>query len=150
MAEFDQPGGRKKNPAPNASSESHWQDGAAGLLLVAAANETGLLSRFEQATAICAAASLRPHILSSKTRSQLLLTLWLLSAVGLRRTSDLRSYTGDTLGLLTGRERAYGYFHTERFLAHLASNGGAECLTDALGKWTTHLWKETACFYIDG
>jgi len=77
------------------------------LLLVAAANETGLLSHFEHATAICAAASPRPHILSSKTRSQLLLTLWLLGAVGLRRTSDLRGYTGDTLGLLTGRERAY-------------------------------------------
>lgn len=150
MAEFDQPGGRKKNLAPNSLSDPHWQEGAAGLLLVAAACETGLLEHFEQAIAPCAATSLGPSLLSSKTRSQLVLTLWLLNAVGLRRTSDLRSYTGDTLGLLTGRERAYGYFHTERFLAHLASNGGAECLTDALGKWTAHLWKETVCFYIDG
>jgi len=79
-----------------------------------------------------------------------LLTLWLLGASGLQRTSDLRSYTGDALGLLVGRERAYGYFHTERFLTQLAHSGGAEHLTDALGKWTAHLWQETACFYVDG
>ncbi len=66
----------------------------------------------------------------------------------------MRSYTGDALGLLTGRARAYGYFHTKRFLAHLANRGGAERFTDALGKWTAHLWQETSeeppCFYIDG
>jgi hypothetical protein len=120
------------------------------LLLVAAANETGLLEHFEQATAICAATSARPSILSCSTRSKLLQTLWLLGAIGLERTSDLRSYTGDALGLLVGRERAYGYFHTERFLTQLARNGAAEHLTDALGKWTTHLWQETACFDVDG
>ena len=79
-----------------------------------------------------------------------MLTLWLLSAVGLHRTSDLRSYTGDALSLLTGRARAYGYSHTERFLVHLAKRGGAEHLTTALGKWTAHLWQETACLYVDG
>ena len=154
MAEFDQSGGRKKNLAPHAWSEPHWQEGAAGLLLVAAASETGLLTHFEQAVATCAASSSGPSILSCKTGSHLVLTLWLLGAVGLHRTSDLRSYTGDALGLLTGRARAYGYFHTERFLAHLAKRGGAERFTDALGKWTAHLWQETseetACFYIDG
>jgi hypothetical protein len=154
MAEFDQSGGREKNLAPHAWSEPHWQEGAAGLLLVAAASETGLLTHFEQAVATCAASSSGPSILSCKTGSHLVLTLWLLGAVGLHRTSDLRSYTGDALGLLTGRARAYGYFHTERFLAHLAKRGGAERFTDALGKWTAHLWQETseetACFYIDG
>jgi hypothetical protein len=154
MAGFSQPGGRKKNLAPYSSSDPHWQDGAAGLLLVAAAHETGLQERFEQAIATCATASPGPCILSSRTRSQLLLTLWLLSAVGLGRTNDLRSYTGDALGLLTGRKRAYGYFHIERFLSHLAKSGGAEHFTDALGKWTAHLWQgpsqETECFYIDG
>jgi len=154
MAGLNQPGGREKNLAPHAWPEPHWQEGAAGLLLVAAASETGLLTHFEQAVATCATSSSEPCILSCKTGNQLVLTLWLLNAVGLHRTSDLRSYTGDALGLLTGRKRAYGYFHTERFLAHLAKRGGAEHFTDALGKWTSHLWQdasqETACFYIDG
>lgn len=52
MAEFDQRGGREKNLAPHAGSEPHWQEGAAGLLLVAAASETGLLTHFEQAEGI--------------------------------------------------------------------------------------------------
>jgi hypothetical protein len=154
MAGFSPPDGREKNLAPHSSSDPHWQDGAAGLLLIAAANVTGLQERFEQAIATCATTSSGPCILSSRTRSQLLLTLWLLSAVGLHRTNDLRGYTGDALGLLTGRKRAYGYFHIERFLSHLAKSGGAEHFTDALGKWTAHLWQdssqETACFYIDG
>lgn len=144
----------EKNLAPQTWSEPHWQEGAAGLLLVAAASETGLLTHFEQAVATCAATSSEPSILSCKTASQLVLTLWLLGAIGLHRTSDLRSYTGDAPGLLTGRARAYGYFHTERFLAHLALFDGAEHFTTALGKWTTQLWQDptapTACFYIDG
>ena len=150
MAGSNQPGGRKKNLAPHSWPEPRWQEGAAGLLLVAAAHETGLLPRFDQSVATCTPISSRPCVLSGRTRSQLLLTLWLLGAVGLQRTSDLRSYTGDALGLLTGRERAYGYFHTERFLSQLARSGGAEHLTDALGKWTEHLWQKTACFYVDG
>jgi hypothetical protein len=86
----------------------------------------------------------------------LLLTLLFLNAVGLRRTRDLRGYSDEALGLLTGRHRAYGYWHTERFLAHLANAGGAEGLTNALGKWTAALWQEaseqeaTCCVYIDG
>ncbi len=154
MVGFSQPSGREKNLAPHSSSDPDWQEGAAGLLLVAVAHETGLLERLEQATAPCATTSSGSCILSSRTRSQLLLTLWLLNAVGLRRTSDLRSYTGDALGLLTGRKRAYGYFHVERFLAHLAKSGGAERFTEVLGKWTARLWQNTAeepaCFYIDG
>jgi hypothetical protein len=86
----------------------------------------------------------------------LLLTLLFLNAVGLRRTRDLRGYTDQALGLLTGRRRAYGYWHTERFLTHLANTGGAEELTNALGKWTATLWQSAgehgeACrIYIDG
>jgi hypothetical protein len=39
---------------------------------------------------------------------------------GLHRTHDLRSYTGSIVGVVTGRYRAYGYCHTERFLSQLA------------------------------
>jgi hypothetical protein len=90
----------------------------------------------------------------------LLLTLLFLTAVGLRRTWDLRSYTGDALALLTGRVWAYGYRHTERFLVWLARTGAADPLTDALACWTTQLWSPAAAmtaapaapvyYYIDG
>ena len=89
------------------------------------------------------------------TRRRLLLTLLFLSAVGLRRTWDLRGYTGTGLALLTGRRQAYGYRTIERFLAALAASGGADLLTDALAAWTTALWPPAAddarpSFYIDG
>lgn len=93
---------------------------------------------------------------SSRSQRSLLLTLLFLNAVGLRRTRDLRGYSDEALGLLTGRHRAYGYWHTERFLAHLANAGGAEDLTNALGKWTAALWQSAqeqeaaCCVYIDG
>ncbi len=93
---------------------------------------------------------------SLRAQRSLLLTLLFLNAVGLRRTRDLRGYTDQALGLLTGRRRAYGYWHTERFLAHLANTQGAEVLTNALGEWTAVLWQEAreqeaACrIYIDG
>lgn len=93
---------------------------------------------------------------SLRAQRSLLLTLLFLNAVGLRRTRDLRGYTDEALGLLTGRRRAYGYWHTERFLTHLANAGGAEGLTNALGKWTAALWQEAreqegvCCIYIDG
>jgi hypothetical protein len=64
------------------------------------------------------------------------------------------------LGVLTGRKRAYGYAHVERFLSQLARAGGAETFTQAFEKWTARLWQsrateETAtdrspCFYVDG
>ncbi len=66
----------------------------------------------------------------------LLLTLLFLAAAGLRRTWDLRSYTGDALALLTGRLWAYGYRHVERFLALISRAGAGELLTDALARWT--------------
>jgi hypothetical protein len=87
-----------------------------------------------------------------------LLTLLFLEAVGLRRTWDLRGYSGQALALLTGRDRAYGYRHTERFLAELASIGADASLTEALARWTASLWEKDAqgrvcpasVFYVDG
>lgn len=77
------------------------------------------------------------------TLRTLFLTLLFLTACGLRRTWELRGYTGTTLALLTGRARAYGYRHVERFLSQLARAGGAEPLTDALAGWTAQLWLPT-------
>jgi hypothetical protein len=90
-----------------------------------------------------------------KTRRQGLLTLLFLGAVGLRRPWDLRGYTGRGLALLTGRARAYGYWHIERFLAQLAMAGSDRPLTDALAAWTSRLWQlqgqgSAAPFYVDG
>lgn len=89
---------------------------------------------------------------------RLLLTLLFLLAVGLRRTWNLRGYTGTGLALLSGRKRAYGYRHVERFLSEVAQAGGAETLTDALAAWTTRLWKPVTedsepsvpAYYLDG
>src|SRR5260370_8792626 len=72
--------------------------------------------------------------LSARSRHMLVRTLLFLEAVGLDRTWDLRSYPGDALGMLTGRARAYGYFHTEPFLSQLAPPGGAATLTAGLAK----------------
>lgn len=87
----------------------------------------------------------------------LLLTLLFLAVGGLRRTWDLRSYTGGVLAVLTQRPRAYGYRHVERFLSQVTTTGGVEALTDALACWTTSLWKATnpevsepLTVYIDG
>jgi hypothetical protein len=96
-------------------------------------------------------------MLASTVRA-LLLTLLFLTAASLRRTWDLRSYTGTMLALLSGRLWAYGYRHTERFLTEVAHTGGAEPLTDALARWTAHLWLPPAVdtdtplvtVYIDG
>jgi hypothetical protein len=131
------------------------------VLLLAGAQGTGVLPELEQAVQTAAQqAAGRLARATSATRRQLLLTLLFLGAVGLRRTWDLRGYTGAALALLTGRERAYGYRTVERFLAALAAGGGADLLTDALAGWTTALWRsaphalgaDDACpsFYIDG
>ncbi len=86
------------------------------------------------------------------TRQQLVLTLLFMNLVGVQRTWDLRSYSGDGLGLLTGRVRAYGYIHTERFLAQMAQAGAAEGLTDLLAEWTHRLWcvAPDGVYYLDG
>jgi hypothetical protein len=122
-----------------------WQDGAGSLLLLAAAHQTGLLARLTQALPLrSATAPARLARMLPATIQALLLTLLFLSAVGLRRTWDLRSYAGSALALLTGRPWAYGYRHVERYLAAIARAGGAETLTNPLAAWTTQLWCPTA------
>jgi hypothetical protein len=87
-----------------------------------------------------------------------LLTLLFLEAVGLRRTWDLRGYTGQALALLTDRSLAYGYRLMERFLTELAEVGADEVFTEVLAIWTARLWKPhhlvadvpVPVFYIDG
>jgi hypothetical protein len=150
-----------KKPEANPGSESQWLAGAGGLLLLAAAQETDLLPTLEAALA-SGEAGPQPRLahLTAPSRRMLLLTLLFLGAVGLRRTCDLRGDSGDALGVLTGRKRAYGYAHVERFLSQLAHAGGAETFTHAFGQWTAQLWQssvneETAtdsspCFYVDG
>ncbi|HEY1354333.1 MAG TPA: hypothetical protein VGF67_32390 [Ktedonobacteraceae bacterium] len=148
------PARRKKNLA---GEEAKVQQGAGGLLLLAAAHETGLLTDLSKALGSCEPTTPRslltgsPHCLR-----QLLLTLLFLPLGGIHRTYDLRGYTGNALAAVTGRRRAYGYGHTERFLSQLAKANGSEALTTALGSWTTRLWQagdesETPpCFYVDG
>lgn len=127
--------------------------------MLASAQQTGLLTALEGTlSGLACEKPSRLASLSRSSRSQLSLTLLFLGAVGLHRTWDLRSYTGDALGLLTARKHAYGYFHTERFLADVAKSNGAERLTNILAQWTTDLWQsealvdedQRALFYIDG
>jgi hypothetical protein len=88
----------------------------------------------------------------------LVLTFLSLGVVGLRRTWDLRGYTGEALGLLSSRKRAYGYLHTERMLSAVARAQGDESFTNALVRWTTQLWHmpgqeqfgRPSLFYVDG
>jgi hypothetical protein len=157
MAWKGNPHGWKKNHGQSSAPERDWQVGAGGLLLVAAVHETGLLVHIESAIAPCLTQTPHPQFFPSlRSQRSLLLTLLFLNAVGLRRTRDLRGYTDEALGLLTGRMRAYSYWHTERFLTHLANAGGAEELTNTLGKWTATLWQsageheQACCVYIDG
>jgi hypothetical protein len=130
-------------------------------LLVAAANEMGLLAALETALASymhTKGPSSRLAHLSSSSCGMLVLTLLFLGVVGLRRTWDLRGYTGEALALLSGRKRAYGYFHTERLLTQMAQVNAAETLTDALAAWTARLWQppvqqcpaQPTAFHIDG
>jgi hypothetical protein len=92
-----------KKPHANPGCESRWLTGAGGLLLLAAAQETELLATLEAALASCEVRT-QPRLahLTSPSRRMLLLTLLFLGAVGLRRTWDLRAYSGDALGVLTG------------------------------------------------
>jgi hypothetical protein len=132
-------------------------EGAGSLLLLAAAHETGLLDALTCVLPTPTTPSRLAHMLATTIRA-LLLTLLFLTAVGLKRTWDLRGYTGTALALLTGRAQAYGYQHVERFLAELARAGSAAPLTDALAQWTTRLWLSTSLateaptltVYIDG
>jgi len=110
------------------------------VLLLAAATETGLLTQLEQALPSAPNPPCLPLASSPAVRRRLLLTVLFLGAVGLQRTWDLRGYTADSLALLTGRTRAYGYRYTESFLSQVARTDGADRLTDALACWATQLW----------
>jgi len=141
--------------------ESEWQEGAGGLLLLAAAHETNLLSQLEAVLPAKQRSSDMPQFSSQRLfdpQQTLLLTLLFLPAVGLHRFWDLRSYTGRELALLTGRSRPYSYRHTERFLLKLSQLDGDHVLTDALACWAASLWHTvdarqnafSSHFYLDG
>jgi hypothetical protein len=133
---------RKKSPKAM-RIEPGYHEQAGGLLLLAAATETGLLPQLEQALPTALDPACPPLASSSVVRRHLLLTVLFLSAVGLQRTWDLRGYTADGLALLTGRTRAYGYRHTEAFLSQVICADGAERFTNALACWATQLWHLT-------
>jgi hypothetical protein len=69
-----------------------------------------------------------------------------------------RNHSGNALALLTARRHAYGYRHTERFLAEVARAGANKALTQALARWTASLWATSTpgadapvpVFYLDG
>ncbi len=134
-------------------------EGAGSLLLLAAAQETGLVAALRAALPVALPAdNHRRDYQTPASRQALVLTLLFLGAVGLRRTWDLRGYTGDALALLAGRGRPYGYRHVERFLAAVARAGGAETLTDGVTAWAARLWSPShrtageppPAHYIDG
>ncbi len=149
---------RGENQPEELQAEAPWQEGAGSLLLLAAAHETGLITTLEQALPTGKQVAPRLAHTTPATRRQSLLTLLFLGVVGLRRTCDLRGYTGEALARLSGRRRAYGFWHTERFLSQVARAGGDETLTEALAGWTTRLWREEPpepgqappAFYLDG
>jgi hypothetical protein len=117
--------------------------------LLAAAAETGLIKVLTEAVAD----SPVPRLLNSqsRTRQQLMLTLLFMNICQVQRPWDLRFYAGDGLALLSGRKKAYGYAHTERFLAELAQGEAAEHLTDGLARWSSQLWgTQEVLYYVDG
>jgi hypothetical protein len=150
----------KKKPQAAFFLEPGYHEHASGLLLLAAANETGLIAHLGEALPPEQKEGRPPLMGSSRAvRQRLLFTLLFLGPVGLHRTWDLRSYTADGLALLTGRKQAYGYRYTEAFLSQLAHFDGAERLTDALAHWTRQLWhpleeasesKRALTCYVDG
>jgi hypothetical protein len=125
--------------------------------LLGAAEKTGLVKALNtiETAANEAGGQRAARLVNSRrmTQQQLMLTLLFMNLVGVRRPWDLRGYSGDGLGLLTGRHRAYGYAHTERFLAQVGRLGGDEQLTDRLAQWTSHVWLNQSpgsFYYVDG
>lgn len=145
------------------------QQGAGSLLLLAAAQQTGVLATLQAAIDAPSQpnqmgepeSSQQALVLSQEgirgqepSQGKLVATLLFLGAVGVHRTWDLRSYSGDALGLLIGRKHAYSYSHTEQFLSALGKTSAADRLTDALLGWTSQLWhvQMDGCgeYYVDG
>ena len=126
---------------------SGYHEQAGGLLLLAAATETGLLTQLEQALPPPPVPRPRlafPWQAVQQSADACCSPCCFWERLGLPRTWDLRGYTADGLALLTGRTRAYGYRYTEVFLSQVARADGAERFTDALASWTTHLWHTPA------
>lgn len=74
---------------------SGYHEQVSGLLLVAAATETGLLTQLEQALPPAPDPPCLPLAGSAAVRRHLVLTLLFLGTVGLQRAWDLRGYTAD-------------------------------------------------------
>ncbi len=142
-------------------SQPVWQEGIGSFLLLAAAQQTGLLDALVTAVMELADPTIpglgppNPAVVE-----RLLRTLLFLPVAGLARTWDLRGYTGTMLARLSGRERAYSQRYTERFLARLAHAEAAGRLTEVMARWTWSLWQPEhpspdepsppAVFYLDG
>ncbi len=120
-----------------------WQEGIGSLLLLAAAQQTGLLTTLVTTMPGVASSLLSSGLpLNLAVVERLVLTLLFLPVAGLARTWDLRTYTGPLLALVTGRGCAYSYAYVEQFLSRLAHAGADERLTDAVAQWTWTLWHD--------
>jgi hypothetical protein len=106
------------------------------LLLLAAAQQTGLLEVLDTAVMGVADLTMAGHRPTSVVVDRFVRTLLFLPVAGLARTWDLRSYTGTMLAILSGRQCAYSQGYTEQFLARLAGTKAAECLTETMARWT--------------
>jgi hypothetical protein len=137
-----------------------WQEGIGSLLLLAAAQQTGVLAKRSTTIQGVASSGFPNRLpLSLAVIDRLILTLLFLPVAGLARTWDLRTYTGTTLALVTGRGCAYSYAYVEQFLSRLAHSRTDECLTDTLAQWTWTVWhdeqtkpeqEQQAVFSVDG
>jgi hypothetical protein len=78
--------------------------------MLAAAEGSGLVKMLTDAASRGDGETTAARLADSRksTRQQLMLTLLFMNLVGVRRSWDLRGYSGDGLGLLSGRKRAYG------------------------------------------
>jgi hypothetical protein len=120
---------------------------------LAVAEQTGLLAMLDEAVDLPPEGPDERLIRSqAKTRRKLLQTLLFMPVFGVFRPYALRSYSGDGLGLLIGRERAFGYQHTERFLSQLSRASFDTALEQSLAIWTSKLWSHSAetTYYVDG
>src|SRR5258706_13686186 len=108
------PRGGEKNAIRPCEVEPQWQEGAGGLLLVAAAEASGLLSTLGTAVSACTpCGDSRLAHLSARSRLMLVRTLLFLVAVGADGSWEMRNYRGDGLGFLMGIPRAFGSILTE-------------------------------------
>ena len=122
-------------------------------MLLAGAQATGLLSVLAQI--VPESREQMPQRLANSgevSRQHLLQTLLFMPVADVFRPYDLRSYSGDSLSLLSNRSRAFGYVNTERFLSQLARVDADEEATRVLSAWISGLWEhdEATVYYVDG